>query len=267
MIDLSFSTGFPLILNPDTWEMTSAYGFSYRRISRTAREMLPVLRSPDGIAPDAELYHVYYVEQSPPAAKNLLEPYDLTYSPVVLPPGEINGEFIKTSGHYHPLIPGTPYAYPEIYTGLHGRLLLVLQKRNLLNRATPLDCTLVELTPGVSVTIPPDYAHILINPTHEIGVMAGLYGRSFKPDNSDVLERHGLAYYLLRDGNGIGAELNPAYLNPPPLIQSVTLTGTPFAPPDDPAIPLWTAFVTKPEKYAFLTQPDAVSTFFAPLNG
>jgi len=37
-------------------------------------------------------------------------------------------EFVKTAGHYHPLIEGTGYTYPEIYEVLSGVAHYLLQK-------------------------------------------------------------------------------------------------------------------------------------------
>jgi glucose-6-phosphate isomerase len=263
MLDLSGVTGFRLLLDPQTYDLHSPDGFVYRKVARTAGEMIPVLRSPGVLPGETALYYVYYVERNPPAADAILRPLHLTYGPVVLPPNVIAGEFVKTSGHYHPVIPGTSYAYPEVYTGLHGRLILLLQKRDANSPDTPLDCALIELTPGVTVTIPPDYAHVLINPTDEVAVMAGLYCTDFKPDYTDVIAHRGLAYYVMQAHDGVRLECNPRYVNPPALRRLAELDGTIFEPPDDPQTPLWTRFVQNPANYAFLSQPDEVGAFFA----
>jgi hypothetical protein len=46
MLDLSAATGFRLLLNPHTYDLASPDGFLYRKVARTAGEMIPVLRSP-----------------------------------------------------------------------------------------------------------------------------------------------------------------------------------------------------------------------------
>lgn len=259
MLDLSTVTGFHLLLDPASGQLHSNDGFRYRQVTRTFRELAPVLRSPDSLPDETPMYYTYYVSQQPPWAEEALSRDHLTYGPVVIPPGTINGEYVKTSGHYHPLIPGTRYAYPEVYTGLSGRLLLFLQKRDLSHPQTPEDCKLIELRAGVTVIIPPDYAHVLINPSNEIAVMAGLYSLDFKPDYTDVMRYRGLAYYILQ---GIDIVPNPHYVGAPPLQQLTELSGTAFAPLDDPAIPLWTHFMNHPEKYAFLSQAAAVEALF-----
>jgi oxalate decarboxylase/phosphoglucose isomerase-like protein (cupin superfamily) len=143
---------------------------------------------------------------------------------------------------------------------------LFLQKRDANHPDTPLDCALIELVPGVSVTIPPDYAHVLINPTADVAVMAGLYCTDFKPDYADVIAHRGLAYYILKGDGDFDVESNPRYTDAPSLQRLTVLNGTVFEPPDDGRVPLWSAFVTNPAKYAFLSQPDAVALHFAPFE-
>jgi len=115
----------------------------------------------------------------------------------------------------------------------------------------------------VSVMIPPDYAHVLINPTEEVALMAGLYCAAFKPDYAEVIARRGLAYYLLQGDGGVVVEPNPRYRNAPPLQRPTSLLGTIFEPPDASDTPLWRSFMDDPERYAFLARPDAVLARFA----
>lgn len=263
LIDVTASAGFHLTLDLATGDVRSDDGFHFRRISRTAGELSGVLRTPDAVPADREMYAIFYLDAAPPDAHAALAPLELTYSPVLLPPGRAGGEFVKTSGHYHPSVPGTALGYPEVYTGLYGLLYLFLQKRDLSTPDTPLDCALVELRPGVSVMIPPDYAHVLINPTDEPALMAGLYCAAFKPDYADVIARRGLAYYVMQgDSGAIEVEPNPRYRDAPPLRWPVDLRGTIFEPPDAPGVPVWRAFMDGPERYAFLARPDAVAARF-----
>jgi glucose-6-phosphate isomerase len=204
---------------------------------------------------------MYYPTRAVDEVQRVLDRSHLTYSLVLLPSLSIGGEFVKTQGHYHPAIPGTSYGYPEVYTQLYGRLLLFLQKRSRANPDTPLDCVLVDMTPGVTVTIPPEYAHVLINPTDSLALMAGLYSPDFKPEYTEVYEHRGLAYYILDQNGAVTIEPNPRYTNPPPLKQPATLTGTVFAPPH-PGRPVWEAFITEPESYIFLTQPETMKAYF-----
>ncbi len=199
---------------------------------------------------------------APSDAQELLDRYGLTYSLVLLPPCQIGDEFVKTNGHYHPPIPGTTLGYPEVYTGLYGRLLLALQRRSGTRPARIMDFVLMEMTPGFVITIPPNYAHCLINPTGEPALMAGLYGRAFKPDYAMTRELHGLAYYLVAgpDGQPV-AVANPYYAQQPPLRRAAALDGTCFAP-DYPGRPIWPTYLQHPDAFAFLTQAAAAQRKF-----
>lgn len=223
-----------------------------------------MLRTPEAAQDGVPWYEIFYMNEAPEAARVDLERLRLTYGPVLLPPGAIAGEFVKTSGHYHPDMPGVTLSYPEIYTGLYGRLLLFLQRRDRQATDTPLDCAIIELLPGVTVTVPPDYAHVLINPSEEPALMAGLYGADFKPDYREVAAHRGLAWYVMRGESDYEVAANPAYVNPPPLRHITGLTGTIFEPPvGDRDVPVWTAFRRNPDRYAFLSQSRPAAGYFA----
>lgn len=262
MINVSQATGFHLELDSQTGELISKDGFSFGRSTRKAETLRPVLKVPEAADTGTELYSVYYIESAPPEAQALLDRWGLTYSPVMLAPGDIGGEFIKTSGHYHPTMPGSSLTYPEIYTGLYGTLLLFLHKRNPANPRTPLDCALVALMPGISVMVPPNYAHVLINATSEPALMAGLYSTAFKPDYTEVNQLRGLAYYIMRGSSGYRIENNPCYMQPPVLEYIEQVQGSRFESIEELGVPVWTAFARNPDKYALLTDSSAAEAFF-----
>jgi glucose-6-phosphate isomerase len=109
--------------------------------------------------------------------------------------------------------------------------------------------------------IPPGYAHILINPTNEPAVVAGLYSRSFKGSYDPITEMAGAAYFLL-DHGGEQVVSNPRYTDRPPLRRLTNLIGTPFEPPNGNR-PLWSSFLEDPSRYAFLSDPRAARLLFA----
>jgi glucose-6-phosphate isomerase len=260
-LDASAHAGFRLLLDPDTLDVQTDGTLVFRRTSRTVGDLRNVLRSPDPSAPEREMYSMYYPTPGVGAGQPLLDRCQLTYSLVLVPPLTVDGEFAKTQGHYHPPVPGTVYGYPEVYTQLHGRLLLLLQQRDRARPATPRDCALIEMTPGVSVMVPPDYAHVLVNPTGELALMAGLYSPAFRPEYDEIYAQRGLAYYLVDQGGPVAVEANPRYVNPPPLRQPRSLTGTIFESPH-PGRALWEAFTADPDAYCFLTDAEALKATF-----
>jgi glucose-6-phosphate isomerase len=254
--------GFALSFDPAHMQLETFDGVSFRPVSRTARDLGDVLREPEAIDPDREVYRAYYPVAVPTDVRHELVTLGLTYSFVMMPPLRVGREFVKTAGHYHPLIPDSPLAYPEVYTQLFGRLTLLLQRRDPADPERIDDCVVVDMVPGMVITLPPGYAHVLINTTDEPALMAGLYADVFQPDYGPIRRRRGMAYYVLApDGDGIVVEPNPRYRDAPPLRRLTWLDGTPFAP-IEPGIPLWQSFLRNPAAYAFLTQPEAVVAHF-----
>ena len=228
-----------------------------RGVSRTWRRCCS---NPDGFAPTTELYWNLPLRDAGPAA-DLLRRTGLTYSCVLLPPLKIGREFVKTQGHYHPSMPGSEISYPEVYAHIWGEPYLLLQRRRE-DRADQVDdCVLLALRDGASVTIPPGYAHILINPSTRPAVVAGLYSQSFAPVYEPIVRMGGAAYFLIDDG-GERSIVNDRYTVSPPLLRATDTAGTPFHAPDT-TLPLWRSFLSDPESYAFLAQPDIARRQFS----
>jgi len=261
--DLSGIAGFTLYFDAHTRELATEDGMRFEGKSRRAVDLAGVLCCPDAVAPNTELYRTYGLLDAPACGGQALQRYGLTLGLVMLPPLRIGREYNKTAGHYHPAIPGSAHAYPEVYSQLHGRLLLLLQKRRPADPIAVDHCVLVESRPGFSIVIPPGYAHALINQTSEAALLVGLYGRAFEPDYAPVRARRGLAYYVLADDEGFETARNPSYPERPPLRRLGALAGTPFAPPHA-GEPVWQSFLQRPDEYAFLTQPGAVEEHFSP---
>ncbi len=74
----------------------------------------------------------------------------LQHSVTVIKPGDINGEYFMTKGHYH----SNPNS-AEIYIGLKGKGVLVMQKGN--------TAETIEMSKGIIAYIPPGWAHRTVN--------------------------------------------------------------------------------------------------------
>ncbi len=259
--DLSSIAGFPLRLDEEDYQITTETPFAFRKVSRIGEYLKPVLLDPEEVSSDEELYHLFYIESASSGAMDLLKHYDLNFTLVFLPPRSIGREYIKTSGHYHPPIPGTNLDFPEVYTQFYGEFQLLLQRRATANLDRLEDCLVVEMTPGLTVTVPPGYGHAMVNTTNKPALMAGLYGRSFKPVPEPIRNRKGMAYYLLADDGGMRIEPNTNYLDLPELQNLTRLEGTHFQSIEADK-PVWNSFLDHPEKYAFLTDKDAVEEKF-----
>ncbi|MGH2562215.1 MAG: glucose-6-phosphate isomerase family protein [Thermomicrobiales bacterium] len=263
-VDLTNAAGFPLTLDTETGELGGGGALRFSRVPRRLADLQPVLFEADGGTPDTEAYWTFPLLDAGPAAPTLDE-RDLTFSCVLLPPLKIGREFVKTQGHYHPPMPESDVPYPEVYTHLWGEPSLLLQRR-LDDRPDRIDdCVLVELHAGDTITIPPGYAHILINRSSRPAAIAGLYSRAFAPTYDPVIRVAGAAYYLIDDA-AAPVIPNPRYTDHPPLRRLTDLTGTRFAPPD-PGWALWTSFLADPPRYDFLSDPTAARRRFARETG
>lgn len=263
-VDLSDAAGFPLTLDTKTGELAGGGAIAFGRVTRRLVDMQSVLFESDGVSLDTEIYWTYPLIDGGPAAADL-DQRGLTYSCVLLPPLKIGREFVKTQGHYHPPMPGSDVQYPEVYTHLWGDPSLLLQRRRDDRAELVDDCVVIELRQGDSVTIPPGYAHILINRSRQPAAIAGLYSRAFAPIYEPVIQLAGAAYYLIDDAVA-PAIPNPNYTDHPPLRRLTDPTGTRFEPPDKGRT-LWSSFLADPARYDFLADPEAARRRFLEETG
>ena len=124
---------------------------------------------------------------------------NVAYGIVIFPAGVFGGEYVKSSGQYHPPIPPSNMATPEIYTVLSGTGLFLLQKAR-----PPYDrieeVVLVEVQAGETFVVPPDYGHLQINPSAEPLVFSYAVMDGMKGQYDAFRERRGAAYYVMRNG-------------------------------------------------------------------
>lgn len=141
---------------------------------------------------------------------------NLVYGIVIFAPGLVGGEYTKSFGQYHPPIPPSNLAPPEIYTVLSGVGLFLLQ------RATPPyekidDVVIVKLQAGESLVVPPNYGHLQINVSAEPLVFSYVVRDGMKGQYDPFRARRGAAYYVMADGGGVRYQFNPRYGNKLPL--------------------------------------------------
>src|SRR3972149_8797730 len=79
-------------------------------------------------AHDLELYYMYRDLSLSRNDALAMKEHGLRYDITVIPPQMLGNEFVKTAGHYHPLVPGTRITFPEIYEVLGGEATYILQK-------------------------------------------------------------------------------------------------------------------------------------------
>ncbi len=146
---------------------------------------------------DGELYYMYRDLYLSEDDHGIMAEYDLRYDITIIPAGMLGEEFIKTAGHFHPVVPGTMVSYPEVYQVLEGEATYLLQHDDSTDVS---DVIVIRASKGNVVVIPPDYGHITINTSSEELKMANWVCTSFSSIYGPIQEKKGAAYYLLKDG-------------------------------------------------------------------
>lgn len=170
--------------------------------------------------------------------------YDIT----VIPPQVLQGEYIKTIGHFHPH-KNDQETYSEYYEVLQGKALFLFQKN------TPdqdvEEVVFVYAESGEKVFVPANYGHVTINPGNETLIICNLVETHFTSDYTAIQEKHGAAYFCVREGNGETFIPNPNYKNLviPKIYQASQWPGPiPAATGKD----LYDLFLEDPDRFEFL---------------
>ena len=125
---------------------------------------------------------------------------NVAYGIVIFVPGTFSGEYVKSSGQFHPPVQPCNMGTPEVYTVLSGVGHFLLQK------ASPPfekieDAVLVEVQEGETFIVPPDYGHLQINPGPEPLVFSYAVMDGMKGCYDPFKQRKGAIYYeMAKDG-------------------------------------------------------------------
>jgi len=156
---------------------------------------------------DMELYYMFRdVSKNEKDEKQIIE-RGLRYDITIIPPNTLGAEFVKTAGHYHPLLPGSQMTYPEMYEVLEGEAHYLLQCRDDDGSTWKItDVIVVKAKKGDKVIIPPNYGHVTINPSKATLKMANWVARAFSSIYGPIEVKGGAAYFELTNGEFIKNE-------------------------------------------------------------
>lgn len=224
--------------------------------SKTVGQMEGLIRNPEQINRDERMYEAYRNIRFP-EHEALFKRHDIRYDITAIQPGAINGEFKKTSGHYHGYIAGEMHTYPEVYEVIRGEILFVLQKTFQFDAEEPVieELKVVRVREGQAVIIPPFCGHCSINPAQEVSMFSNLAVVSCPLCYEPIQKKHGLAVYVVKDRDSFQMVPNERYRNLP----DVHL----WEPAENPSlgitfgVPCYNTFVNHPERYDFLLHPAA----------
>ncbi len=252
-VDLTHSSSLPLKLDERRLRLLLGGDLrSSKPVPRTSDEMREVLLAPDEKAP--KILYWMYRDLHFARDEAVLRSHNLRFDATVIRGGLIGREFIKTAGHYHPVMPAYGLSYPEIYEVIHGEAVYLLQKvRALADPRRVVDVVQVQARTGDRVIIPPDYGHVTINPYKTTLVMTNVTADGFQSEYEPYRRLGGAVYHLVSEGGRPEWLPNKRYINPPP-VRTVPVK-------EFPQLGLvrgramYEALLQNPEAFEFLTKP------------
>lgn len=162
-------------------------GQQHHKSVRLLSQMKKTLMKQVDMVANPEMYYMF---------RNVYHAQDLRYDVTVIPALDVNGECVKTYGHYHPAN-DAGLQYPEVYQVLKGEVVFLLQKKN---RNGSVDTILVHAKEKDVVLVPSGYGHISINPGESVLVLCNVVYDKFESLYGDFEDNQGGAYYYLKGG-------------------------------------------------------------------
>lgn len=195
--NLEKQCGLPVAVDTDTCELILGEGLNRPTYCTRKRHDLDAVWARPEDGPDRVIYrytgglHLDGDEARWTAA-------NVIYGIVVFTPGIFGGEYVKSSGQYHPPAAPGRQATPEIYTVLSGTGHFLLQKASPPYEVIE-DAVLVEVQAGESFVVPPDYGHLQINPAAEPLVFSYAVMDGMKGQYDAFKARGGAMYFEMAD--------------------------------------------------------------------
>ena len=155
--------------------------------TRSVTQLTEVLMDPKKAGPDSIAYYMF---------RDVYGHNTLRYDVTVVPPRMFGEEYVKTYGHYHTEAK-EGLTYPEVYQILNGEAVFIMQTPH---KDGSMDCIITKCKKGDIVFVPPNYGHVMINPSSSTLVSANIVSNSFASDYAEYKENHGAAYYFTKDG-------------------------------------------------------------------
>lgn len=259
MIDLTDVAGYPLKFEAET--VGVSFGSQMRMPQYSTRELdalRPVLLDPEAEGPDV-VYWMYRNTGMPEDAA-LYEAHHLRYDVSAFRAVTVGPEFMKTSGHYHPMIPGTRQAFPEVYEILHGEALYIMQAIDD-HAASPeevvvKDVIMCRVRAGQKVIMPPGYGHVTVNTLDEPLLMSNWVSSRFSSFYGTVERARGFAWYVVSDGGEPSYLENRNYARGVPAVRWAEVREVPeLGLTWD--VPMYRACAEAPERFEFLNDPGS----------
>ncbi|MCD6361595.1 MAG: glucose-6-phosphate isomerase [Armatimonadetes bacterium] len=257
MLDLSELAGYRLKFDEETCSIS--LGSEMRMPQYSTRELsalAKVLEDPAAEGP--EVIYWMYRNTGRKTEAGIQEAYDLRYDLSSFRSVMLGREYMKTSGHYHPNIPGEDVAYPEIYEVLYGEALYIMQKVADYGAAPDEveieDVIIARVTAGQKIIMPPGYGHVTVNTLDKPLLMSNWVSSRFSSFYGSVETCRGFGWYVVAGDDGPQYERNPHYVTGVPDFR----VAEPREVPELGIVwdkPMYTACAEDPDRFAFLNDP------------
>jgi len=147
---------------------------------------------------EEELYYTY---------QNVFRPEDeaaikksgLRYDILIIPPLMLGDEPVKTAGQYDP-IAIDELTYPEVYQVIEGEATFLIQKVDNFDRHNLIDVAFAKAKAGEVFVVPPNFGHVIINPSKKRAVLSRWVADGFEPIYEPMERMCGAAYFFTKDG-------------------------------------------------------------------
>jgi len=164
------------------------------RVIRRASDMLNFYQDEEALKKmiengDPIIYEVYGVTREGEG--------ELSYAITILHPGKVGDEYFMTKGHYH-----EKRNRGELYIGLQGKGLLLIQKEN--------EVKWIEMDRGKIVYVPPYFAHRSINIGNDDFVFLAIYPGDAGHNYGSIAEK-GFAKIVVKDNGNYAIKDNPKW--------------------------------------------------------
>ena len=203
--DISKNIGLEIALKDDN-QLSLGEDVEFDGMSIRSRADLKIVAADENLALDDKPAYFMYRNVRRAGDEDMIKENNQRFDLTVIPAARLGAEFIKTSGHYHPIKEGTEVEYPELYYVVSGRATYLMQKHE--TDGSVSDVIVCRVKAGEAIIMPPFYGHVTINETDETLVMANWVEGNFSSVYGDYEKKRGAAYYLKADKE---PEKNPHY--------------------------------------------------------
>ncbi len=219
MIDLFSSSSLPISYDPnsDRFIFTDALRCNqYKKIE--LRKLIPALLNKTLKYPElvySETEEIYFQDDAEIFASNPVK-----YEVIVLPPGLLGIEFIKSHIYYTQEEKGK---YSCIVECLSGILTVIIQKNKQKDEfdfeTSIKEGILITLRKGEKIAIPTGYYYTFINSRNRPVIFSRVFHHKGIIDYSSLKREQGLGYFAIRKNARAEIVYNPRYRNIPALVR------------------------------------------------